>query len=121
MHWIAVFRFLETKQVEPGELLYNSGAPALMFSGDTQATMTFPVSWGTAASRIAMVWDPRKINTGNIPSITDSQVSARSDLILRSLIFLTNASAFRKGRCSGRLFGWLDVGNDSVVISKANR
>jgi len=34
MHWKTAFRFLETKQVEPGELLYNSGAPALMFSGD---------------------------------------------------------------------------------------
>jgi hypothetical protein len=42
MHWKAVFRFLETKQVEPGELLYNSGAPALMFSGDTPGDDHFP-------------------------------------------------------------------------------
>jgi hypothetical protein len=42
MHWKAAFRFLETKQVEPGELLYNSGAPALMFSGDTPGDDHFP-------------------------------------------------------------------------------
>ena len=42
MHWKAVFRFLETKQVEPGELLYDTGAPALMFSGDTPGDDHFP-------------------------------------------------------------------------------
>ena len=49
---------------------------------------------GTAASTIGVVWERRKPNPGNIPTITENRVSARSDLVLRSLIFRTNASVF---------------------------